>query len=640
MRLALAIGIAYFVAAWLGLALLTMLENVAIFWPAAGIATGALIGLGRRAWLPVGVAVMVASLAANLMAHRSVESALAFALCNTGEALLSAGLIARWFGPSFSLTDLRHLSGFLFSAAAGPAVVGFAAAIAVRAFGVSTAPLLDVWQVWFAAHALGIASVAPVLIGLASTSDEDLPQHELIEGVVALTALFAVIGFVFAVPSGHWARLIPEALLLPWVLWAAARCRLVFAATAIAIIALAVVTMVSASIGRLGDPSVTFGGRVVAMQVELLATTLSALAIAAVFSERRRREAALTASEDRLRSILEATNVVAWDVDLVHDTINAIGPSVRFPKARPGLQAITVTTAVESVHPADRDRVEAAFTGALQGRAPYRTEFRIPLPDGSVRWVASEGTVMRDREGRPLRVLGINQDITSRKEGEEHVRLLMREISHRARNLLSVVQVMARRTASEGDPEAFAERFGDRLAGLATSDDLLVKSDWKGVNIADLARAQLAHFGDLIGTRISLVGSTVRLRPAAAQNIGMALRELATNAAKYGALSATEGSVKVEWQVVGQGEHACLKMRWSEQGGPAVVPPQSRGFGHTVMVDMVKHALNAEVRLDYPPSGVIWELVAPVDWTVDTCGPDAVNGALEAAPNRSDAVRS
>jgi two-component sensor histidine kinase len=246
---------------------------------------------------------------------------------------------------------------------------------------------------------------------------------------------------------------------------------------------------------------------------------------------------------------------------------------------------------------------------------------------------------MRDGQGQPLRVLGINQDITAHKAGEEHVKLLMREISHRARNLLSVVQVMARRTAGEGDPQAFAERFGDRLAGLATSDDLLVKSDWKGVNIADLVRAQLAHFNDLIGTRISLAGPAVRLRPAAAQNIGMALRELATNAAKYGALSAAEGSVRIEWQVVEQGEHAGLTMRWSEQGGPAVVPPHSRGFGHTVMVDMVKHALNAEVRLDYPPSGVIWELVAPVDWTVDTSGPDAVNGAPGATPNR-DAVGS
>jgi len=625
MRLALAIGIAYFVAAWLGLALLTGRENVAIFWPASGIASGALIALGHGAWLPVGGAVMAASFAANLMADRSVGSALVFALCNTGEAALSAGLIRRWFGSSFSLNDLRHLLGFLLGAAIGPAVAGFAAAVAIPALAVSTAPLLDVWQVWFAAHALGIASVAPLLIGLASVSREDRRPHEVIEGVMALTALFAMIGFVFAVPSGHWARIVPEALLLPWVLWAAARCRPVFAAAAIAIIALAAVAVMSYNIGRLGDPSAAHSDHVVAAQVALLATTLSALALAAVISERRRREADLSASEARLRSILEAANVVAWDVDLVRDTVHATGPAARFLNARPGLQPVTLTTAAESVHPADRARVQAAFAAALQGTAPFRTEFRIPLPDGSVRWVAAEGAVRRDREGRPLRVLGIDQDITARKESEEHVQLLMREISHRAKNLLSVVQVMARRTAGEVDAQVFAERFGDRIAGLAASHDLLVKSDWKGVDMADLVRTQLAHFSDLIGTRIRVAGPAVRLRPAATQNIGMALRELATNAAKYGALSAAEGSVRIEWDVVGHGEHARLKMRWSEQGGPTVASPQKRGFGHTVMVAMVKHALNADVRLEYLPSGAIWELVAPTEWTLDTSGGDPAN---------------
>jgi two-component sensor histidine kinase len=194
----------------------------------------------------------------------------------------------------------------------------------------------------------------------------------------------------------------------------------------------------------------------------------------------------------------------------------------------------------------------------------------------------------------------------------------MREISHRAKNLLSVVQVMARRTAGEVDPQVFVERFNDRLAGLAASHDLLVKSDWKSVDLADLVRSQLAHFSDLIGTRISLAGPATRLQPAAAQNIGMAFRELATNAAKYGALSAAEGSIRIEWDVVGRGEHARFRIRWSEQGGPTVASPQTHGFGHTVMVDMVKHALNADVRLEYLPSGASWELVAPVVWTFDT----------------------
>jgi two-component sensor histidine kinase len=190
---------------------------------------------------------------------------------------------------------------------------------------------------------------------------------------------------------------------------------------------------------------------------------------------------------------------------------------------------------------------------------------------------------------------------------------------------------MARRTAGEVDPQVFAERFGDRLAGLAASQDLLVKSDWKGVDLADLVRTQLAHFRDLIERRATLDGPSVRLRPAAAQNIGMALRELVTNAAKYGALAVAEGSVRIEWDVFGQGQNARFRMRWREQGGPAVTPPHTRGFGHTVMVEMVERALDAKVRLEYPPSGVIWELVAPTEWTLETSGAEPANRDAESA---------
>jgi two-component sensor histidine kinase len=114
-----------------------------------------------------------------------------------------------------------------------------------------------------------------------------------------------------------------------------------------------------------------------------------------------------------------------------------------------------------------------------------------------------------------------------------------------------------------------------------------------------------------------LDGPSLWLKPSAAQNIGMALHELGTNAAKYGALSGPEGSVRVEWSIVGIGREAYIRMKWSENGGPVPKPSQKRGFGHTVMVDMIKRALDAEVSLEYPASGTVWELVASVEWTLD-----------------------
>lgn len=140
-----------------------------------------------------------------------------------------------------------------------------------------------------------------------------------------------------------------------------------------------------------------------------------------------------------------------------------------------------------------------------------------------------------------------------------------------------------------------------------------MQSNWHGVNIADLMRSQLTHLADLIDTRIFLDGPVVRLKPAAAQALGMAVHELATNAAKYGALSNSRGRINVSWNIAGP----YLNLRWSEHAGPPTVPPGHRGFGHTVIVQMVEHTLEAEVRLEYPRSGVVWELVAPADRVVE-----------------------
>jgi two-component sensor histidine kinase len=193
-----------------------------------------------------------------------------------------------------------------------------------------------------------------------------------------------------------------------------------------------------------------------------------------------------------------------------------------------------------------------------------------------------------------------------RKAHEEQVHLLMREINHRAKNMLSLVQAIARQTAAR-DPEDFIERFTERIQALAANQDLLVRNEWQGVDVEDLVRAQLAHFADLVGSRITVHGSPLRLKAAAAQAIGLALHELATNAGKYGALSVDAGRVDVEWRLDGD----IFAMGWTESKGPPVSQPKRRGFGSTVVDSMAKQTVNGEVQLDYFPSGVVWNLTCP-----------------------------
>jgi two-component sensor histidine kinase len=188
----------------------------------------------------------------------------------------------------------------------------------------------------------------------------------------------------------------------------------------------------------------------------------------------------------------------------------------------------------------------------------------------------------------------------------EHVHLLMREASHRARNMLSLVQAIARQTAAR-EPEDFIGRFTERIQALAANQDLLARNEGRGVDVDDLVRIQLAHFGDLVGSRIALNGPKVRLNAATAQAIGLALHELATNAGKYGALSVDAGRINVSWRL----DRDKFAMNWIERNGPRVSRPKRLGFGSTVITSLAKLTIAGEAELDYKPSGVTWRFTCP-----------------------------
>lgn len=199
--LAVLVGVAYFLAARLSLLLLTKPDGVAVFWPASGVAAGAMIALGSRARLPVAVGAAVATIVANLMGDRTLLSAVVFALCNAGEALLTGWLIQRYFGANFGLDRLSHVLGLVTAAVVATAVSGIGGTAGFLYFHNSTAPILATWQHWFASDALGILTIAPLIIELASATREPPPRTELVEGTLGLTALVCISAFVIFSPK-------------------------------------------------------------------------------------------------------------------------------------------------------------------------------------------------------------------------------------------------------------------------------------------------------------------------------------------------------------------------------------------------------------------------------------------------------
>src|SRR5262245_52703149 len=279
--LTIALGIAYFLAARLSLYLI-LPDGVAVFWPAAGVSAGVLVGLGPQVRLPVIVGTMVATVVANLLGDRNIWSTIVFALCNAAEPVLVSMLIERYFGSSFSLDRPRNVIALVAAAIIATAISGIGGTLGFKLFYSSSASFLTIWYHWFASDAFGIITVAPLLIGLVAAIRDPPPLKEAIEGGVAVAIVTVVSGLIVLLPRELWVAVVPPALIFPLLLWVAARCRPVFAAAAAFVIALAVVWTTTFGIGILGDPHLLIDHRILSAQAGILTASLCALILAAL----------------------------------------------------------------------------------------------------------------------------------------------------------------------------------------------------------------------------------------------------------------------------------------------------------------------------------------------------------------------
>ena len=335
-------------------------------------------------------------------------------------------------------------------------------------------------------------------------------------------------------------------------------------------------------------------------------------------SERKKIEAALAESENRARNSLA-------EIEAIYDTARVglcvLDRELRYVRINERLAEMNGFTVgdhlgktIREIVPEVADKVAgiaARIFETGQGVPDFELYGTTAAAPGSLRCWLEQWMPLRNTGGEIIGINVVVEDITDRKKHEEQILLLMGEVNHRAKNMLGVVQAIARHTITS-HPEDFVRRFSERLQALAMSQDLLIKNEWHGTDLTELVRAQLAHFKDLFDTRVVLAGSPVRLTPAATQTIGMALHELATNAGKYGALSKSEGLVEISWKVYEPelGKQR-FSMSWIESGGPHVSAPARRGFGSTVVESMARMGLSADVQLDYGSSGLQWRLDCP-----------------------------
>jgi len=265
----------------------------------------------------------------------------------------------------------------------------------------------------------------------------------------------------------------------------------------------------------------------------------------------------------------------------------------------------------DKFHPEDLELMWSRVAGALDPKSDgrYDVEYRVKQLDGSWRWLSAWGMVEFDGEGpdrKPVAISGASRDLSDLKKTEELQRLLVSELNHRVKNTLATVQAIVANTLRRvSDPQSAREVINERIVSLARAHDLLTMRNWTGADLRDVVHRAMEPFA---AARLDISGPSVEVSPSHTLALSLGLHELATNAAKYGALSAPEGRVEVRWtSALGK-----LKLSWRESGGPRVAPPTRRGFGSRLLEDSLARDLGGGTRLEYASEGVRCEFTAVV----------------------------
>ncbi len=320
----------------------------------------------------------------------------------------------------------------------------------------------------------------------------------------------------------------------------------------------------------------------------------------------QQRIADLTASEERLHFTLKAGSLGTWTLELPQQRLVA-SPICKANFGRAPAETFTYEDLAASIHPDDVGLWEETVRQALTNGGDLHVEYRAIWPDQSIHWIEIRAQTRYDIYGKPILMSGISIDITDTKEAEQYRSLMTQELGHRIKNILATVQSVVGQSLRAIDvPEEQRNAVMDRINVLARSQDFLFGLSQNAVGLRDTVERSIAPFNE--SKRISFFGPQVEISQAASSALTMALHELATNAVKYGALSAEGGRVFIEWELEG----ASLILTWTETGGPVVSPPERSGFGTRMIERALAYAVSGQAEIAYRSSGVQFTMRAPL----------------------------
>jgi two-component sensor histidine kinase/CheY-like chemotaxis protein len=322
-------------------------------------------------------------------------------------------------------------------------------------------------------------------------------------------------------------------------------------------------------------------------------------------AELEESHARLLESEQRRSLAIAAGRMGSWDWDWINGDWMWDEGQFQILGVDPKTFVVTPSNIQALLHPEDIDELRKASAQFAKGAKSYEAEFRIRRPDGEVRWCAGTAAATVDKRGRVVRVSGVTIDITERKHAEARQNLLAREVDHRAKNALALAQSIVRLTRGE-NVKTYIQSVEGRISALARVHTILSLSSWQGAEIRKLVGEELAAYS--VGGQIALSGPELQLQPATAQTMALALHELVTNSAKYGALSTLSGRISLKWEI----EADLLMLAWEEMGGPLVQKPTSRGFGTRSVIASVESQLGGQAEFDWRPEGLICRLSVPL----------------------------